>query len=271
MRYKRSVIYAEIREFICKFCICCTIGVIAALILSSYLNSASAVDAEDDNYIELVIINDSQKETDHDISEAKTINDNRDELINKKVNKFVQSKTLSKEDIYSVDPVYNDQNKMVISCRAEAMCLDIRNKSNWTADDFYKVLNPEMYDLVPVAIKMENELGINAIYIVAVGANETGWGKYFSGKYNYFNWTFDGKDHFNFNSIDAFANSSIDRYTKYYMHEEDYVNKLGFTPSCITPEVVNTKYALYLNGETNWQWSNVVSEIMSMLSTRLYK
>ena len=89
------------------------------------------------------------------------------------MNKFVQTKTLTNEDVYSVKPIYNEQNKMVINSRSEAMCLDIRNKSNWTADDFYKVLNEEMYDLVPVAIKMEDELGVNAIYIIAVGANET--------------------------------------------------------------------------------------------------
>lgn len=280
MRYKRSVIYNEVMEFLYKFCVCFTIGTLSAIVLSGFIKEVNANEYESTEYqdyatCELVII-----DAEEDNADAEVINDNtyhftdeenRDELIERKANKFVKKKTLTNDEVYSVKPIYNDQNKMVIGSRAEAMCLDIRNKSNWTADDFYKVLNKEMYDLVPVAIKMEDELGINAIYIIAVGANETGWGKHLVGRYNYFNWTFDGINHFNFASIDDFANSSIDRYSKYYMNESDFVSKLGFTPNCITPEVINTKYAMYLNGETNWQWSNVVSEIMSMLSARLYE
>ena len=286
-RRRKRAIYNEVMGFVYKFCLCFTIGTVAAIALSGFFKAVDANKVEYDNLVdgadyELVIldaeeaidvaeVDDTVSEVDNEDTYYFTVNENRDKFVEQKVNKFVQTKTLTSEDVYSVEPIYNEQNKMVINSRSEAMCLDIRNKSNWTADDFYKVLNEEMYDLVPVAIKMEDELGVNAIYIIAVGANETGWGKHLVGRYNYFNWTFDGINHFNFNSIDDFAKSSIERYSKYYMNESDYANKLGFTPNCITTEVINTKYAIHLSGGTNWQWSNVVSEIMSMLSARLYK
>lgn len=198
-------------------------------------------------------------------------NDNRSDVIESKVGSFTTNKSLSNSDIKQVEPVYSEDGKLLIDSRAEAICLDIRTVSNWTADDFYSILNSEMHSLVPVAIEMEKQLGINAVYIIAVGANETGWGKYMAGNNNYFNWTNDGIDHFDFNSIEEFADFSIDTYRDYYVHEDFYSGKLGFVPSCITPEVVNTKYALNSDGTTNWQWSNTVCDIMSSLSARRTK
>lgn len=192
----------------------------------------------------------------------------RESIISTKVNSFITSKTLHPNSIMTIEPYYDSENKMFISSRAESMCLDIREPSNWTADDFYSILNEEMYDLVPVALRLEKEVGINAIYIIAVGANETGWGKSMAGDYNYFNWTNDAVYHFDFDSIDDFADFSIDTYKNYYIHEDFYEAKLGFVPEHITPEVVNVKYALNKDGTTNWQWSNVVCEIMSDLCSR---
>lgn len=195
-------------------------------------------------------------------------NINRENIINSKVDSFVTIKTLNETDVIKVEPVYDENNKLFISSRAEAMCLDIRTKSNWTANDFYEILNPEMYDLVPVAIRLEDEVGVNALYIIAVGANETGWGKHMAGDYNYFNWTNDAIYHFDFKSIEDFADFSVNTYKQYYTHESFYKSKLGFIPEYITPEVVNVKYALNNDNTTNWQWSNVVSEIMSDLCSR---
>lgn len=192
----------------------------------------------------------------------------RESIINTKVNSFVTSKTLHSTDIVAVKPIYDSDGKLFISSRSESMCLDIRTPSNWTEDDFYSILNQEMYDLVPVAIRLEKELGINAVYIIAVGANETGWGKYMAGKYNYFNWTNDAVYHFDFASIEEFSDFSLDTYREYYTDNSFYEAKLGFIPEHITPEVVNVKYALNKDNTTNWQWSNVVSEIMSDLCAR---
>ena len=195
----------------------------------------------------------------------------RSNAIMEKRNKFVDSKTLTKNDIYCIEPEYTEDNKMIIRSRAEAMCLDTREISNWTADDFYKVVNEEMYNLVPVAIQMEKELGVNAIYIMAIGINETGWGKHMAGRNNYFNWTNDGIRHFNYDDANEFAADTIERYGKYYTSEEYFTKSVGFEPECLTLEVVNTKYAVHLGGGTNWDWSNVIAEVMAMLSTRLYE
>lgn len=194
----------------------------------------------------------------------------RESIISSKKDCFKLNKTLKESDIKVVEPHYNSDNKLVIGSRAEAVCLDIRTRSNWTEDDFYTVLNDEMKELVPTAIRLENELGVNALYIIAVGANETGWGKYMAGNHNYFNWTNDAIYHFDFDNAQSFSDFSVKTYNKYYIHEDFYSGKLGFTPKHITPEVVNVKYALNPNGKTNWQWTNTVCDIMGELSAKRF-
>ena len=195
--------------------------------------------------------------------------DERAWIIHCKKGDRVDSKTIERADVRVIEPKYNEDGKLVVKSAAEAMCLDIRTKSNWTADDFYGMLNEEMYNLVPLAIQMEKELGVNALYTIAVGANETGWGRHMAGKNNYFNWTNDGVYHFNYDNVDEFNEYSIERYKKYYTDEAFFSKKLGFTPEFITPEVVNVKYALHSGGGTNWNWSNTVTQIMCDLSYKM--
>ena len=195
--------------------------------------------------------------------------DERAWIIHCKKGDRVDSKTINKADVRVIEPKYIDEGKLVIKSAAEAMCLDIRTKSNWTADDFYNMLNEEMYNLVPLAIQMEKELGVNALYTIAVGANETGWGRHMVGKNNYFNWTHDGVYHFKYDSVNEFNEYSIERYEKYYTDESFFSKKLGFTPEFITPEVVNVKYAINPGGGTNWNWSNTVTQIMCDLSYKM--
>ena len=190
--------------------------------------------------------------------QADTINDKKDA--------FVDQKVLREGDINLINPSYCSKNKMIVSSKEEAMLLDIRHRSNWTAQDFYKIVNEEMYGLVDVAISLEEAVGVNAIYTVAVGAAETGWGKHMAGRYNYFNWTNDAINHFNFETLSEFEQFSISAYSKNYIHESFYASKLGFTPMGITPEVVNVRYAINTNGTVNWNWSNKVCEIMNRLS-----
>lgn len=195
----------------------------------------------------------------------------RASIIDTKRNSFVLTKTLNEQSIVMVEPLYGIDNKQVIERRSESMCLDIRTRSNWTYEDFDAVLNEEMKDLIPVALRLEEEVGINALYIIAVGANETGWGKYMAGRYNYFNWTNDGVDHFDFEALEKFSDFSVKTYRDNYVNETFYEGKLGFVPEHITLEVVNVKYAINPDKTTNWQWSNVVAEIMSNISDRRMK
>ena len=156
--------------------------------------------------------------------------------------------------------------KMVVQSQSVARGMDIRTASNWEASDFEAVVPNEVKDLIPVAIRMEKELGISSLYLVCVGINETGWGKRMSGKHNFFNWTNDGINHFSFNSMDSFAEFSIKSYKASYLNPEFYTERLGYTPDKITMESVNVRYAVNMDGSVNWKWTATVSQLMKKLS-----
>lgn len=164
-----------------------------------------------------------------------------------------------------------EKPKMVIKTSKEARDIDITTPSNWTADDFELIVNKEIKPLIPVAIRMEEELGVNALYLMAVGINETGWGRKMSGRYNYFNWSNDGRRYFGFDSMQHFSDFSTQRYRESYTRPEYYTKKLGKTPDKITIEVVNVIYAVNHDGSTNWQWTKTVSDVMRLLSDRRLK
>lgn len=163
---------------------------------------------------------------------------------------------------------YDSEGKMVIESNDEAKNIDIRSYSNWEYEDFERVLPNEMLDLIPTVLKIEKEVGINAVYLMAVAINETGWGKHMSGRYNYFNWSRDGIKYFDFDSLEDFTEHSLNLYKKWYINPEFYKDKLGHLPDKITIEVVNVRYALNRDGSTNWVWSKTVSQVMRMLSER---
>lgn len=147
---------------------------------------------------------------------------------------------------------------------------DIRTPSNWEVDDFKAVINKELYPLIEPAIRIEEELGINAVYLIAVGATETLWGKELAGKHNYFNWSTDGKYYYNFENIASFSDYSLKRYrdsfsqTSFYA-KEDKITKEMITPQYITIPVVNSKYAINGDKTINTAWGNLVCELLDSL------
>ncbi len=155
-------------------------------------------------------------------------------------------------------------SKMVISSESEARKLDIRSKSNWSASDFDKVLPARLKCVIPVALRLEKELGINALYTISVAANETGWGQKLAGQNNYFNWSSDGIKSFDFDSIQSFSDYSVKGYKK-FLNTSFYADTVGNTDR-ISVETVNTKYAINRDGSINWEWTRVVASIMKRLS-----
>lgn len=155
---------------------------------------------------------------------------------------------------------YDDYGKLIVSSYDTAASLDIRTESNWTLEDFQLVCrNKEIQSLLPVALRIEKEAGVNALYLVSVAICETGWGKHMSGSYNYFNWSSRGVQ--SFGSIDAFSDYSVDRYKSKYTKTSTYGGV-----STITPRVVNKIYAINGDGSVNWRWSDHVCSMMAQLS-----
>ncbi|MEM4385921.1 MAG: glucosaminidase domain-containing protein [Candidatus Anstonellales archaeon] len=155
--------------------------------------------------------------------------------------------------------------KLSVNSYEEGSKLDIRVKSNWEYNDFKAVVNEEMYPLIPVVIKMEKEVGVNALYLMAVAINETGWGKKFSGKNNYFNWTPDAKRYYNFDDMNELYEFSARQYKNKYLKYDFYDIK----QDRISIELVNTRYAILEDGTPNKEWADTVIKVMVMLSKRL--
>ena len=161
--------------------------------------------------------------------------------------------------------------KMVISSYDEAKDTNILSRSNWTYDDFDKIVPSTMKPLINIALRMENEKGVNALYLMAVGANETGWGNKMSGNYNYFNWSRNGIKSLDFSSLENFSDYSTEHYDV-FTTPSNYTKKLGYTPTKITPPIVNILYAVNLDGDgsssTNTEWTTTVCKIMTELSNK---
>lgn len=178
---------------------------------------------------------------------------------------FEQNKKLEELREQYPDAVYDDYGKLVVDSYKTAQNLDIRTKSNWTKDDFKLVCkNSEIQSLIDVAIRMEEETGTNALYLVSVAICETGWGKHMAGNYNYFNWSNKGVQ--SFSSIDDFADYSVDRYANKYTKTSTYGNV-----DKIIPSVVNKIYAINSDGSINWNWSEHVCSMMAQLSNARQK
>lgn len=148
--------------------------------------------------------------------------------------------------------------------------IDIQTRSYWTAEDFSAVVPDTLKPLIPTVIRMEEEKGINAVYLMAVGANEVGWGRKLTGQYNYFNWSIDGVKSLDFGSMEEFTEYSLRGYDKFLnpSYFKGKIDDKGTIPDKITVKVVNTGYAFNADGSVNWNWSEVVCKIIGELTNK---
>lgn len=233
--------------------------------------------AEDESNIKRMFISNAELETSSDF-ESKLTDDSWDEIEETELTISPDDARTYKECMmqYFLDfeneqkiqelkekypnATYDDYGKLIVSNYDKAASLDIRTESNWTLDDFKLVCkNKEIQSLLPVALRIEKEAGVNALYLVSVAICETGWGKHMAGSYNYFNWSSRGVQ--SFGSIDAFSDYSVDRYKSKYTKTSTYGGV-----STITPRVVNKIYAINGDGSVNWRWSDHVCSMMVQLS-----
>ena len=102
-----------------------------------------------------------------DVVEDKDIKvDNNSEEVQAIVTRSVEAIEVQEESIEEsivVTPHFNHQNVLELS--------------HVTVDDLYTVLEgTELYDLAPIYVEAENLYGVNALFIVALTALESGWG-----------------------------------------------------------------------------------------------
>lgn len=188
--------------------------------------------------------------------------------------------TLEKTEIESGEPAADteaaigatEEEKVLFASIQEAMELDIRTPSNWSQEELEQVVGPHLQDLVPMALEIEEETGVNAVYLLSVAATETLWGKELAGENNYFNWSTTGEVYYPFETVDELGEYTMRQYKNKYTNPDFYMERvegLAETPEVIDISLVNRVYAKNNDGSCNTQWKKVLAEVMVIMSNRL--
>lgn len=80
--------------------------------------------------------------------------------------------------------------------KSEAASMDLRIKSEYTSEELAAGLKKELINYAEDFIAAEEKYGINAVFLAAVAAFESGWGRYCFLENNIFGWSgksFDSK------------------------------------------------------------------------------
>lgn len=143
-------------------------------------------------------------------------------------------------------------NSVFALTKEEAASLDLTKKSGLSAEELSLGLSGEILNLAPDFIAAEEKYGVNAIFLCAVAALESGWGKYCFRENNIFGWS--GKD---FSSKSECIDFVASRIAMHYLSEDGkyYHGK--------TVSGVNVCY----NGSDFWE--NKIAGIMAMISRRI--
>ena len=129
--------------------------------------------------------------------------------------------------------------------------LDLTTKSGFSAEELSKGLLGELSSFSEDFIAAEEKYGVNAVFLAAVAALESGWGKYCFRPNNIFGWS--GKDFETKEECIDFVASKI---------SEHYLSEGGKYYNGKTVSGVNVFY----NG--NDFWEKAVNEIMLMINRK---
>ncbi len=130
--------------------------------------------------------------------------------------------------------------------------LDLSEKSGVSSEELSLGLSGELVNFAQDFVDAEEKYGVNSVFLCAVAAFESGWGKYCFRKNNIFGWN--GKD---FETISECIDFVASRIAMHYLSEDGkyYHGK--------TVSGVNTCY----NGTELWE--NKIIGIMSMINRRI--
>lgn len=132
-----------------------------------------------------------------------------------------------------------------------ALNLDLTEKSGYTAEKLSKGLSGELFSLAEDFILAEQKYGVNAVFLAAVAALESGWGKSCFRENNIFGWS--GKSFESKAECIDFVASKI---------AEHYLSEDGKYYHGKTLSGVNVCY----NG--NGFWEEKVAQIMAMIAKK---
>ncbi|MBQ7938349.1 MAG: glucosaminidase domain-containing protein [Oscillospiraceae bacterium] len=130
----------------------------------------------------------------------------------------------------------------------EARFLDLTEKSGYTAEELSKGLKGELSLYAEDFITAERKYGVNAVFLAAVSALESGWGKTCFRENNIFGWS--GKSFSSKSACIDFVASKI---------KQNYLSESGKYHYGKTVSAVNVCY----NG--NLFWEEKVLEIMVLI------
>ena len=136
--------------------------------------------------------------------------------------------------------------------KAEASEIDLTTPSGLSAEELSFGLLGELSALAEEFVEAEEKHGVNALFLAAVAALESGWGKYCFRQNNIFGWS--GKDFESKADCIDFVASRI---------AENYLSEGGKYYRGKTVSGVN----IFYNGSTFWE--ETISEIMAMISRKI--
>ena len=136
----------------------------------------------------------------------------------------------------------------------EATKIDLTTPCGYSAKELSKGLSGELFDLTEEFLAAEEKYGVNALFLCAVAALESGWGKYCFRPNNIFGWS--GKDFESKADCIDFVASKI---------AEHYLSEDGKYYNGKTVSGVNVCY----NGSDFWK--NKIPVLMAMISKRIEK
>lgn len=140
--------------------------------------------------------------------------------------------------------------------------------SNASLEDIQRILEgTALYELAPTYLEVENTYGINALFIIALSAHESGWG---TSKRAVEDNNLTGFGVFNDNSVGLNSNSkraNIIRTTSWL--KKHYLSPNGDYYKGTSIVSINQSYAKNADGSVNTEWSQGITSIANGLYNKL--
>lgn len=165
--------------------------------------------------------------------------------------------------------IYADDNASALTCSSELelekefaskyeseniASFSLTTPSCLTESQLERGLQGELAEYSNLFIEAEKEYGVNAIFLSALAALESGWGQYPNSDNSYFGWT--NGDYYN-NPEDSIL-PTAKKISEYYLSEDGIYHE-GYTISDVN---------IHYNGREEWE--ERVSNLMTQIAGEIY-